>query len=99
MARQLAVRNREHANRFEYCDQAKLAFSADRGRVLDSLVVLGQRLDAVALQLRRDVAVDHQRLPDQPHAHKRMRLHASRADPGRASVVPANRCSIGDGGT
>jgi hypothetical protein len=71
MARQLAVRNREHTDRLEHRDQAELALPADRCRVLDPFVVVRKGLGAAALQLRHNVAMDHQRPSEQPRLCKR----------------------------
>jgi hypothetical protein len=58
--------NREHADRLEYRDRAELTFPADRCRVLNPFVVIGERFRPAALQLRDDVAMDDERRSEEP---------------------------------
>ena len=92
--------NREHADRLEYRDQAELTFPADRCRVLNPFVVIGERFRAVPLQLRDDVAMDDQRRSEEPRKWSRLDNSPGAArHPGRPGMVTPHRCRIGDGGT
>ena len=102
MAGHLTVRNGEHADRLEHCDQAELAFPADRCRILDPFIEVRERLRTAALKRRDDVTMDHQRPSEEPGACKRARLRPGGPDgPRRAGMgmVPPHRCGIGDRGT
>jgi hypothetical protein len=99
MARQLAVRNRKHTNGFEHCDQAELAFPADRRPVLDPLVVIRERLRPVALQLRHNVAMDHEGPSEDARKGPGLHGRGTANDLGRPDMVPPHRCRTGDGGT
>src|ERR1700722_9399967 len=100
MACQLAVRNCEHADRLEHCDEAELALPADCCCVLDPFIEIGERLRAAALKRRHDVTRDHERPCEEPRACKRAGLRPAGPDGWwRAGMVPPHRCGIGDRGT
>jgi hypothetical protein len=99
MACQLAVWNCEHTDRLEHCDEAEIALPADRCRVLDPFIEVGERLRAAALKGRHDVTMDHQRPSEEVRACKRARLRPGGPGSWRAGMVPPHRCGIGDRGT